>query len=154
MIRNLLTAMALWASVAAPACASEAAPKDPPKEAGQYVDLSPVALPIIIDGRLLNYVFVTARINLTSSANVVKLRTREPYFRDALIRAAHRTPFVKPGDYMSVDEKKLRAALFRDAVALSSAQDIASVVVTSQTPKSRRITGLPKAKPAGGELNP
>jgi len=143
MTRRLLIAAALWMSVTGAAGAAE----EPVREAGQYVDLAPVALPIIVDGRLVNYVFVSARVNLTRSANVVKLRTREPYFRDALVRDAHRTPFTKPNDYMSVDEKKLTAALFRDAVALSSRQDIQSVVVTSQTPKNRR--SVPAATSAG-----
>jgi len=150
MIRRLLIAAALWMSVTGAARAAE----EPVKEAGQYVDLSPVALPIIVDGRLVNYVFVSARVNLTRSANVVKLRTREPYFRDALVRAGHRTPFTKPNDFMSVDEKKLTAALFRDAVALTSSHDIQSVVITSQTPKNRR--SVPAVGPAGPavELRP
>ena len=46
------------------------------KVAGQYVDLSPVALPIVVDGRLINYVFVYVRINLTASADLSRLRDR------------------------------------------------------------------------------
>jgi hypothetical protein len=66
---------------------------------GQYVDLSPVALPIVLNGRLINYVFVQVRINLTPSADAPKIREKEPWFRDALVRAGHRTPFTKATDY-------------------------------------------------------
>ena len=51
-------------------------------------------MPIVVDGQLVNYVFVYVRLNLTSGANATRLREKEPFFRDALVRAGHRTPFV------------------------------------------------------------
>src|SRR5687767_7430079 len=97
MFRRALIAAALAAFTPAAAGAAGGAP--PPKDAGQYVDLLPVALPIVVDGRLVNYVFVYVRINLTSAALPNRVREREPHFRDALVRAGHRTPFTLPGDY-------------------------------------------------------
>src|SRR5438128_2027606 len=90
-----------------------------PKEVGQYVDLQPVAMPIVIDGQLVNYVFVYVRVNLKSGADVIKLRDKEPYFRDALVRDAHRTPFTVAGDWQKIDEAKLTAAMARDAAAIT-----------------------------------
>ena len=116
--------------------------------AGPWVDLAPVALPVVVDGRLVNYVFVYVRINFTRSANVFRLREKEPYFRDALIRAGHRTPFTQAHDYTSLDSGRLAAALKREAAAIASAKDIAGVTVLRQTAKRR--TGLPRpnARPA------
>src|SRR5580698_5264509 len=85
------------------------------KATGQYVDLSPVAMPIVIDGRLINYVFVYIRVNLTPSADAIHLRDKEPYFRDALVRMGHRTPFSLRTDYTKLDEARLKAAFFRAA---------------------------------------
>ena len=113
---------------------------DPP--AGQYVDLAPVALPVVVDGKLINYVFVYVRINFTSSANSPRLREKEPYFRDALVRLGHRTPFTKAEDYTQIDTVRLRAAMLTAAVAIAGPGAISSIVVVSQTPKVR--TGLPK----------
>lgn len=64
------------------------------KDGGQYVDLSPVPLPIVVNGRLVNYVFVYMRINLTPAADTPHWRDKEPYFRDALVRSrtARRSP--------------------------------------------------------------
>lgn len=109
---------------------------------GQYVDLAPVALPIVVGGKLINYVFVQVRINLSKSADVPKLREKEPWFRDALVRAAHRTPFTKASDYTVVDEARLKAAMMREAVAIVGARYVASVAINSQTPKQR--SGLPR----------
>lgn len=144
MFRRSLIAAASVLLLAGSAHAS--APEKAEKPAAQFVDLAAVALPIIVDGRLVNYVFASVRINLSNSANAQKLREKEPFFRDALIRAAHRTPFVSDRDYISVDEAKLKAALLRDARAIAGPRDIVSVTITKQAPKRR--TGVPRPKAA------
>jgi len=146
MHRRALIAAAPLALYAAAARASGAKEEggDEKTPVGQYVDLSPVALPIVVDGRLVNYVFAYVRINLTLRANSVKLREKEPFFRDALVRAAHRTPFTKPGDYSVVDEARLSAVMMREAAAITGPGMVKSVVVTSQSPKKR----IPVPRPA------
>ena len=74
-------------------------------------------------------------------ANIQKLREREPFFRDALVRAGHRTPFTRKDDYLSLDVDRLKAVMLKEAVRLGG-KDIQSVSVMSQTAKRR--TGLPK----------
>ena len=133
MLRRILIAAAVALS-AAPALAAD---KEAKGDVGQYVDLQPVGLPIVVNRQLVNYVFVYVRINLTSGANVSRLREKEPFFRDALVRAGHRTPFTLAGDLGAVDVPKLTAALTRDASAIAGAGQIRSVVVTSQAPRRR-----------------
>jgi hypothetical protein len=130
----LILALPLLLAWAGPGAAAEA-----PQPVGQYVDLQPVAMPIVIRGQLVNYVFVYVRINLAGGADVIRLRTREPFFRDALVREGHRTPFVVAGDWQRVDERKLAAALYRDAQAIAGGDAVTSVVVTSQSPQRRVI---------------
>ena len=146
MDRRALIALAPLALIAAPARAS--APKKEPgaaKTDGQYVDLSPVALPIVVRGLLVNYVFVSIRIQLSALANTAKLRAKEPYFRDALVRAGHRSPFFTLAtDYTKIDEAKLKAVLLREAIAIGGAKEVKGVTVLSQSPKKR--TGLPTLK--------
>ena len=115
------------------------------KVAGQYVDLSPVALPIVVDGRLINYVFVYVRINLTASADMPRLRDGEPYFRDALVRIGHRTPFTRYDDYTRLDEARMKAALFQAATAIAGPDAIASIEIMPGGGPMRRV-GLPKPK--------
>ena len=130
--RRLIAASLLFALAgSANAAGSE------PGQVGQYVDLQPVGLPIVARGQLLNYVFVYVRVNLASGADVSRLRDKEPYFRDALVRMAHRTPFTVPGDYNRIDEAKLTAALAREANAIAGSGAIRSVVVSSQAPQHR-----------------
>ena len=141
MFRRALIAAALAAFTPAAAGAAGGAP--PPKDVGQYVDLLPVALPIVVDGRLVNYVFVYVRINLTSAALPNRVREREPHFRDALVRAGHRTPFTLPGDYSKIDTARLAAAMMREGAAIAGPGQVRSVVVTSQQP--RRLVAAPRA---------
>jgi hypothetical protein len=112
---------------------------------GQYVEIQPVGLPIVVDGRLVNYVFVYVRLNLTSSANTSRWREKEPFFRDALVRAGHRTPFTRLDDYQKIDTGKLTATLMRDAATITGPGVIRSVVVTSQAPRRRVPTPRPAA---------
>jgi len=140
MVRRLLillTPMLLLAS------GGQAAEDKKPKEVGQYVDLQPVALPIVVDGQLVNYVFVHVRINLRTGADVIKVREKEPFFRDALVRDAHRAPFTVASDWQKIDEAKLIAVMTRDATAITGPGIVSSVAVTSQTPEKRVMAPRP-----------
>jgi len=132
--RRLISVLPLLLLAAGPAFAGEEAPR---KEVGQYVDLQPVGLPIIADGQLVNYVFVNVRLNLTAGADTSRWRAREPFFRDALVRLGHQTPFTVSGDYQKIDAARLTGALMRQASAITGPGVIRSVVVTSQVPSHR-----------------
>lgn len=142
MRRRQILAALPFALAATAASASEPAKKE---GTGQYVDLSPVALPIVLNNRLINYVFVSIRINLSASADATKMREKEPWFRDALVRAGHRTPFTKSTNYTVVDDARVKATLMREATAIVGARNLASVTITSQTPKQRSRLPRPPA---------
>lgn len=136
--RQILSALPL--AFVAGAASANAPPKS--EAAGQYIDLSPIALPIVLDNRLINYVFVHVRINLSPAADAPRLREREPWFRDALVRAGHRTPFTLATDYTVIDEARMKATLMREAALITPARNLLSVTLISQTPKQRN--GLPR----------
>jgi len=138
--RDLIAALPL-ALAAGSALAQE-------KEAGQFVDLAPVAMPIVVGGRLVNYVFVYIRINLTPAANLAALRDKEPYFRDALVKLGHRTPFTRPDDYTKLDEARLKAALFQASVAIAGPGAIASIQILPGGGPMHPRTALPKPQVA------
>ena len=111
--------------------------------AGQYVDLEPVGLPIVDHGELVNYVFVYVRLNLAPLADLSRARDKEPFFRDALVRDAHRTPFTKPGDWQHIDQARLSAAMMREAQAIAGPGVVTSVVVTSEQPQKHVVAPRP-----------
>ena len=132
----LLTAL----SLAAPALAGEGTPS--PSARNPTVLMSPLALPVVVDGRLVNYVFVTLRLGLSAQADASKLRAMEPYFRDALVRAGHRSPFVRPDNYAALDDDKLKATLLRDAATLVGPGAVVSVQIVRE--QAQHYSGLPK----------
>lgn len=132
MLRKFLL-IAAFLLLARPALAEEK--KDPKAgEGGHYLDLQVIALPIVINGRLLNYSFVHARINFVETADAPKLRQKEPFFRDILIRAAYRTPFNTAKDANKIDEARFKATLARLAATVTGPGVVRSVDLTSQTP--------------------
>lgn len=153
MIRRALIVALLAAATTRPALAGKT--EEPSKDApvGQYVDISPVAVPILAEGQLVNYVFVTMRVNLTPSANASKWRGKEPFFRDALARLGSRGSFGDLKDYASVDAPRLTAAFQREAVTIAG-KDVKNVVITAQTAKQRRGLPKPVPRPARAEIRP
>jgi len=141
-MRSLLLAIVAFFALTGSALAADD-PANPPDD--HAVTLSPVALPIVADGRVVNYVFVTAKVVLNPRADDFALRDKEPFFRDALVRDAYRTPFVVANDYNRIDEGKLRAALYRDATAIAGKGAVAGVVVVSQT--AQHFVRAPHAAP-------
>lgn len=57
-----------------------------------------VVTPVVRDGKLVNYLFVTVEVELTDGANVMQLRDRAQFLRDSLLRASHRTALADPAD--------------------------------------------------------
>ena len=134
---------ALAAGLTAFLIASPAAIRAEEKKAAPNptVLMSPAAMPIVVDGRLVNYVFVTIRLGLSPNADSVKMRAMEPYFRDALVRAGYRTPFVRPDNYAILDDDKLKAALLREANALAGPGMVISAQINRE--QSMHYDGLP-----------
>ena len=137
--RSLLVAAGLTA-VASPATA---APASGPAEA-PALGIAGVGLPVIEGGRLRNYVFVSLRLHLGAGKTVEQMRPKEAFFRDALVKAAHRTPFTVPGDWTRLDERALSNALVAAAAGISGRGSVTRVEVVAQNP--RRRSGMPTAR--------
>ncbi|HEX8568988.1 MAG TPA: hypothetical protein VF699_03570 [Caulobacteraceae bacterium] len=137
MLRALIIA-ALLAAVPAAALAGGGKKKEEGDALGPHVDLAAVGVPIIVDGRIVNYVFVQARLNVAPGQDAVKLRTKEPWYRDALVRAAHRTPFVKADDWNHVDDRRLNAVLLAEGRRISGPKAFSSAQILNQAPRNHR----------------
>jgi hypothetical protein len=130
------------ASLAAPAIAAAATARAGDKQApaAGSLGIAGVGLPIISDGRIRNYVFVSLRLHLGESATPESMRPKEAYLRDALVRAGHRTPFVVDGDWTRIDTAAMSASLMRSAVSIAGRGAVTRIEVVSQAP--RRRTGV------------
>jgi len=135
--RTLISAGAV--ALASPAT-SAAASSSESSAAPPALSIAGLGLPVIEDGRLRNYVFVSLRLVLGGGKTVEQMRPKEAFFRDALVKAAHRTPFTVAGDWTRLDERALSAAVVSAASAISGRGSVARVEVVAQNP--RRRTGM------------
>ncbi len=101
------------------------------------LSIAGVGLPVIADGRIRNYVFVSLRLHLGRGQTIERMRAKEPYLRDALTRAAYRTPFTVADDWDVIDVSALSASLLRSAATLAGRGAVARVEVVNQTPRNR-----------------
>jgi len=133
--RTLITAgpVAMATVAAAPAVASSS--KAP--ETAPALGLPGLGLPVIADGRLRNYVFVSLRLHIGGGKSLEEMRLKEAFFRDALVGAAHRTPFTVAGDWTRLDEGRMSAALVAAANSISGRGSVTRVEVLNQSPRRR-----------------
>ena len=71
------------------------------------------------------------------------MRAKEPYLRDALTRAAYRTPFTLADDWDVIDVAAMTASVMRSAATLAGRGAVTRVEVFSQAPRRRT-----RARPA------
>lgn len=138
--RDLFAIGTLAALGTAASSATAGGPTESDAPTNASLNIAGVGLPIIAGGRIRNYVFVTLRLTLGTGQTPETLRAKEPYFRDALVRQAHRTPFVLPDDWTRVDSSAIAAWAMRAAPTIAGPGSIAAAEVALQTP--RRRTGM------------
>lgn len=101
------------------------------------LDLAALGLPVIAGGRVRNYVFVNIRLHLAAGADLARARSREPYFRDALVRAGHRSPFTLADDWNRLDGEAIARSIMAAAPGLAGAGVVRRAEIVSQTPQRR-----------------
>ena len=160
--RRLLLAAALaapFAIGAAPAFANSGK-KEKKEGEGQALDptykLGSMTIPIIANGRIVNYVFVAMTLKLKEGADAAALKDQEPMLRDAIVRAAYKTPFTRADTWKEVDGPRLTSFVLSQCGVLMGKGKVASVEIVKQIPRQQLMP--PKssaAKPVGqGELHP
>ena len=130
------------------ALAAEAPPSGG-SEANARLDLSGLGLPILRDGKVVNFVFVRARVDLTPGLTPAQIEAREPFIRAGLVRAAYRNPMNASNDLMALDRKRFEAVLLQEAKAAFGASRVRSVLLRDQKPQ-KLIYSPPERGAAGG----
>ncbi|HWU49836.1 MAG TPA: hypothetical protein VN042_08175 [Asticcacaulis sp.] len=117
--------------LAAPAHAGE----DKKNAAAPSVQLASVGIPVMKDNRLVNYLFLSIKVNLTGKANEAKLRDMEPYFRDAIVRLASQTSFAQADNEDVLDIPRFSAAVIPEFEKFAGPGTIKSLDILAQNPK-------------------
>lgn len=135
--RDVFTVGTLALAGAAATAASASAGEPSAPKPVLPLEIAGIGLPVISEGRIRNYVFVTLRLTLGEGHTPDTMRAKVPYFRDALVRAAYRTPFLVANDWTRIDDAAVNTLLMAAAPALAEAGAVTRVEVAFQSPRRR-----------------
>ena len=103
------------------------------------MDAQYLAVPVVRDGRLVNYLFVSIRIQIAPGVDLWRTREKAQFLRDALVRASHANALADPNDVNALNQT-LAIQVYRQAAAQTlGAQAVAGVTIVSITRLSRSM---------------
>ena len=131
--RDLIhSAILLGLGVSSPALGASSESKDP-----AVFDMTMIGFPIIRQGRLVNYVFVNMKLHLAEGIRPEAVQLKEAMIRDAVVRTAHRTPFVLPDKNTELNLAALTAEVRRQANRHLGTTAVTRVEVVNQMSRRR-----------------
>lgn len=131
--RDLLAASVTLAAAAGAARADEATTRS------NNLDMAVIALPVIADGLVRNYIFVRVRLRVALGGDPAILRPKEAFYRDHLVRAAHATPFTLPDNWNRLNGRAMAESLLAAGTRISGPRVVRRVEIIDQRPR-RTVT--------------
>lgn len=132
---TLLAGLAL--SNSADAAGGGGKAKDKAKgEAGEQMssrsmDAPYLAVPVVRDGQLVNYLFVSIRIEIAPNVDLWRTRERAHFLRDALVRASHAQDLSSPEDTNALNEARAIQVYRAAAVQALGERAVAGVSIVA-----------------------
>ncbi|HYD85930.1 MAG TPA: hypothetical protein VEA80_00505 [Vitreimonas sp.] len=99
-----LSAVGLAYASGAPAKQKAAAEEGEPAASSRSMDAPYLAVPVVRDGVLVNYLFVSVRVEIAQSVDLWRTRERAQFLRDALVRASHANDLAAANDDNALNE--------------------------------------------------
>lgn len=103
------TLLAGLANASGPAKAKEKGEAGAEGEAelsSRSMDAPYLAVPVVRNGQLVNYLFVSIRIEISNGVDLWRTREKAHFLRDALVRASHANDLVDPNDSNALNEHR------------------------------------------------
>lgn len=106
-------AAALIASTVLAGFASASGPSTKAKEkegeqgeqlSSRSMDAPYLAVPVVREGQLVNYLFVSIRLEISNNVDLWQTREKAHFLRDALVRASHSNDLADPTDNNVLNE--------------------------------------------------
>lgn len=90
-----------------------------------------LAVPVVRNGELVNYLFVSIRIEISPRVDLWRTRERAQFLRDALVRASHANDLSDPNNINALNEARAIAVYRQAAVASLGQQAVGGVTIVS-----------------------
>lgn len=130
-------AMALIASTLLAGLANATpAPKAKAAEGGEELttrsmDAPYLAVPVVRDGQLANYLFVSVRIEVANGVDLWRTREKAHFLRDALVRACHANDLSDPEDPNAINEARALQVFQAAATQALGANAVGGVTIVA-----------------------
>lgn len=95
------------------------------------MDAPYLAVPVVRDGQLVNYLFVSIRIEIAPGVDLWRTRERAHFLRDALVRASHANDLSDPEDNNALNDARAIAVYHAAAVEALGAQAVGAVSIVA-----------------------
>lgn len=125
----------------APVNAAEGEEETGGSASNKTLDLSNLVVPVELDGKLVNYLFVSVVITINDGYDHWSYRENAHVLRDLILKETHRRTVGVEGRPMELDEDKLRAAIKRVFEAQAGADSIKSIEILSSDSQKVFIDG-------------
>lgn len=103
---------------------------DKPAKPGTNVEMPILVAPIVIDGKLTAYAYVSSTIVASSSAAAIEIRSKVPFIQDAFVRHVNTDPMGKGPAAHKIDRDALKARLLADARHVVGAEKVVAIQFT------------------------
>lgn len=140
MFRAVALALLLTLAAPAPAALAEAK-KAEEGESARAMDVLNLVVPVVREGRLVNYLFLNARIQLGPGVDLWSTREKGHFLRDALIKAVHKRSLAAADRDDAVDPQAAQALIAAVARQTLGANAVRSVEILS-------VSSLRQGRPA------
>jgi hypothetical protein len=128
LLAGLANSNAAASGGAAKAKGGEAAAPD---ITSRSMDAPYLAVPVLRDGALVNYLFVSIRIEVANGVDLWQTREKAHFLRDALVRASHAHDLSDPQDPNTVNEARAIEVYRAAAIQALGERAVGSVSVVS-----------------------
>ncbi len=153
MRRHLVIAAVVFA-LGPPALAARAtehgAKADKPAKPGTSVEMPILVAPMVVDGKLMAYAYVSSTVVTTSASAAIAVRAKTPFIQDAFIRDVNGKSIVQAQAPEKVDSEGLKARLLADVRRVVGADKVVAINFTAL-----KVTpSAPPRGPSGGIFRP
>lgn len=95
------------------------------------MDAPYLAVPVVRDGQLVNYLFVSIRIEIANGVDLWQTREKAHFLRDALVRASHDDNLADPEDDNALNEARALEVYRAAAVAALGERAVGRVTIVA-----------------------
>ena len=111
--------------------AKEKAEEGGEQHSARSMDAPYLAVPVVRDGQLVNYLFVSIRIEIAQGVDLWRTREQAHFLRDALVRASHSADLADPNDNNVLNEARAIEVYRAAAVQALGERAVAGVSIVA-----------------------